>query len=146
MQPSQSLDLRVLGGSAQTYDAVVEVSISLFFLACFYVNAAREIKRKIDVDFRALSFDDARHLTSLHCDRFSIAWVGAWYAHEPHLSIEEFLEVASRYLVVASLAYASCAGARIGNTRRTFDPQGFRLWTATLLGDCWRQQHDEIKL
>ena len=81
----------------------------------------------------------------LHCDRFSTAWVVAWYARELHLSTEEFLEVASRHLGLASLACASCAGARIGNTRTTLDPRGFRLSTAMLPGDDWRQQHDEIK-
>ena len=53
--------------------------------------------------------------------------------------------MACRYFGLPSPACASLVGTRIGRTRQTLDPHGFRLRTAALPGDGWRTQHDSIK-
>ena len=111
------------------------------------LNRCRERARyhALDASLRALAPDDPRSLAWLHRDRFSTAWVGAWFSNDLNLSTEEFHEVASRYLGLPSPACSNYAGARIAGCRLALDQYGFRLSSATLPGDGWRQQHDELK-
>ena len=81
----------------------------------------------------------------VNVDSFSTVWVTCWPHPDCYLTNEEFLEVSSRYLGLPSPACEAQAGANITGTRQVLDRFGCNLACLPLLGDGWREQHDNVK-
>ena len=92
-----------------------------------------------------LPTQDSRRLAWKNVDAFSRMWVGAWPCADCYLSNSEFREVATTYLGLASPVCVGLVGQSIGTTGRRVDAAGFALTTASVSGDGWRKQHDELK-